>query len=150
MATTKTRSIHAEGLATSTTIAGWYVKNMIPPLAVIRPQQGQCAFHASRRSWHRRLARRSPRHARRECPGGLSPAPEGDPRLAGGLPTSAIGVEARKGVGPRFYIDAGRTKGSGTTGAFCLPHSSASGELISLMRSFQSEHRRTLELLFRK
>jgi hypothetical protein len=36
MATTKTRNIHAEGLATSTTIAGWYVKNMIPPLEVVR------------------------------------------------------------------------------------------------------------------
>ncbi len=33
---TKKRSVHADGLATSTTITSWYVKNMIPPLEVIR------------------------------------------------------------------------------------------------------------------
>ena len=36
MATTKTRNVHAESLAISSTIAGYYVKNMIPPLDVIR------------------------------------------------------------------------------------------------------------------
>jgi hypothetical protein len=35
-ATFKQRNIHAESLATSTTIASWYVKNMIRPLEVIR------------------------------------------------------------------------------------------------------------------
>ena len=33
---TKKRSAHADGLATSSTITSWYVKNMIPPLEVIR------------------------------------------------------------------------------------------------------------------
>jgi hypothetical protein len=36
MAVTKTRNPHVEGLATSSTIASWYVKNMIRPQEVIR------------------------------------------------------------------------------------------------------------------
>jgi hypothetical protein len=36
VATTKQRNVHVDGLATSTTITSWYVKNMIPPLEVIR------------------------------------------------------------------------------------------------------------------
>lgn len=35
-AATKKRNVHVEGLATSTTITSWYVKNMIPPREVIR------------------------------------------------------------------------------------------------------------------
>jgi hypothetical protein len=35
-ATTKTRNVHAAGLATSTAIAGYYVKHFIPPRDVIR------------------------------------------------------------------------------------------------------------------
>jgi hypothetical protein len=35
-AATKQRNLHVESLATSTTIASWYVKNMIAPLEVIR------------------------------------------------------------------------------------------------------------------
>jgi hypothetical protein len=36
VATTKQRNVHVEGLATSTAIAGYYVKNFIPPMEVIR------------------------------------------------------------------------------------------------------------------
>jgi hypothetical protein len=35
-AATKLRNVHAESLATSSAIAGYYVKNFIPPLDVIR------------------------------------------------------------------------------------------------------------------
>jgi hypothetical protein len=36
VAAAKQRNVHAKSLATSTTITSWYVKNMIPPLEVIK------------------------------------------------------------------------------------------------------------------